>query len=177
MLFSSDMNIDFIQGVCEKLAGVTTDIKWGYDLVFSVGEKMFCVCSTEPPLKVSLKVSDEEFDEVCVREGFKPAPYLARAKWVLIDKPGKLNRQEWESFLRGSYELVKAKLPKKMQEKVQGTRGEAQAKAQGSKSKERAKVQGSENQGAKAKIKSKAQEEKHRSNRDTKKAKAKKGRT
>jgi predicted DNA-binding protein (MmcQ/YjbR family) len=120
------MNIDFIQNYCEQLPGVTTDIKWGYDLVFSVGEKMFCVCSTEPPLKVSLKVNDEEFDEICIRDGFQPAPYLARAKWVLIDKPGILNKQEWESFLKRSYDLVTAKLPRKIQEKVRGTGFKAQ---------------------------------------------------
>ena len=169
------MNIDFIQQVCEKLPGVTTDIKWGYDLVFSVGEKMFCVCSTEPPLRVSLKVNEDEFDEICIREGFKPAPYLARAKWVLIEKADKLSRQEWELFIKASYELVKARLPKKLQEKVQETRHKRQAKAQGSRSKERPKVQGSKNQGAKAKIRGKGQERTQRSNRKTKKAKAKKG--
>jgi len=167
------MNIDFIQEVCEKLPCVTTDIKWGYDLVFSVCEKMFCVCSTEPPLKVSLKVHDEEFDEICVREGFKPAPYLARAKWVLIDKPDKLNRQEWESFINGSYELVKAKLPKKTQEKVQGSRDKEQAKAQGTRLKKGTKAQDSmgKTKGTKGKIGKKNKLTKRKTNRKTKGAK------
>ncbi len=141
------MNLDFLQQLCNNWPGVTTDVKWGNDFVFSVAEKMFCVCSLEPPPKIAFKVRDEEFEELSIRDGFMPAPYMAKNKWVLITSPGKLNREEWEEFVRQSYELVKSKLPKKAQEslgkgtsnKVQGTR-----KAQGtSKRKEtRNKVQG-----------------------------------
>jgi predicted DNA-binding protein (MmcQ/YjbR family) len=109
------MNIDFLQQICEQFPGVTTDIKWGHDLVFSVAEKMFCVCSTDPPFRASFKVNDEEFEEISLRDGFQPAPYMARAKWVLVTEPGKLNRQEWESFIAQSYELVKSKLSNKTQ--------------------------------------------------------------
>jgi len=112
------MNLDLIQQVCEKLPGVTTDIKWGNDLVFSVAEKMFCVCSTDPPLRVSFKVPDDEFEEISVREGFQPAPYMARAKWVLVNQPLKLNKAEWKNFLEQSYQLVTAKLSKKTQNQI-----------------------------------------------------------
>ena len=67
----------------------------------------------ETPLKFSFKVKDEEFEEMSVRDGFKPAPYLARAKWVLLTEPSKLHSNEWKEFVRGSYELVRDKLPKK----------------------------------------------------------------
>ena len=126
------MNIDFLQQICEQFPGVTTDIKWGHDLVFSVAEKMFCVCSTDPPFRASFKVGDEEFEEISLREGFQPAPYMARAKWVLVTEPGKLNRREWESFIEQSYELVRSKLSKKTQENLgnaQGTRPKAQERS------------------------------------------------
>ncbi len=128
------MNIDFLQQLCDKWPGVTTDVKWGNDFVFSVAEKMFCVCSLEPPPRIAFKVSDEEFEELSTREGFQPAPYMARNKWVLITNPGKLTKREWEDFVKQSYELVKAKLSKKLQEKLEGTRN----KGQGT----RSKVQG-----------------------------------
>jgi predicted DNA-binding protein (MmcQ/YjbR family) len=112
------MHIVFIENFCSNLPGVTSDIKWGNDLVFSIAEKMFCVCSTDPPLKVSFKVKDDEFEELSVREGFKPAPYMARAKWVLVDHPEKLTRKQWEQFITQSYELVKEKLPKKVRESL-----------------------------------------------------------
>jgi predicted DNA-binding protein (MmcQ/YjbR family) len=79
---------------------------------------MFCVCSTDPPLRISFKVKDDEFEEMSVREGFQPAPYMARAKWVLVDKPEKLTKKEWEEFIKQSYELVKEKLPKKVRESL-----------------------------------------------------------
>jgi len=113
------MNLDFLQQLCNNWPGVTTDVKWGNDFVFSVVEKMFCVCSLEPPSKIAFKVKDEEFEELSVRDGFMPAPYMARNKWVLITNPGKLNRNEWEEFVKQSYELVKSKLPKKAQESLQ----------------------------------------------------------
>jgi predicted DNA-binding protein (MmcQ/YjbR family) len=121
------MNIDFLQQLTEKWPGVTTDIKWGNDLVFSVAAKMFCVCSLDAPFRASLKVKDEEFEELSVRDGFQPAPYMARNKWVLITNPGRLSKKEWEDFVKQSYELVKAKLPKKLQEELKedNTRGNA----------------------------------------------------
>jgi predicted DNA-binding protein (MmcQ/YjbR family) len=112
------MNIDFLQQLTGKWAGVTTDIKWGNDLVFSVAEKMFCVCSLDPPFRASLKVKDEDYEELSIRDGFQPAPYMARNKWVLITNPGRLSKTEWEEFVKESYELVKAKLPKKLQDQL-----------------------------------------------------------
>jgi predicted DNA-binding protein (MmcQ/YjbR family) len=136
------MNVDFLQQLCGNWPGVTTDVKWGNDFVFSVAEKMFCVCSLEQPPKIAFKVNDEDFEELSVRDGFMPAPYMARNKWVLITHPGKLTRKEWEEFVRQSYELIKSKLSKKLQEKlekVQGTKHKAQegSKVKGTKSKEK----------------------------------------
>jgi predicted DNA-binding protein (MmcQ/YjbR family) len=68
--------------------------------------------------KLSLKVHEDDFDELCQRQGFVPAPYMARNKWVLIDTSAKLSKRELESFVIKSYELVKAKLPRKVQQKL-----------------------------------------------------------
>lgn len=107
------MNIDFIRSTCLAMHAVTEDVKWDNDLVFSVGKKMFCITALDQPFKCSFKVKDEEFDELSATEGFMPAPYMARAKWVMITQPGRLQKIEWEAFLKQSYELVKAKLTKK----------------------------------------------------------------
>jgi predicted DNA-binding protein (MmcQ/YjbR family) len=76
------MNIELLRTYCLSLPAVTEAIKWDNDLVFSVGGKMFCVAALDAPFKCSFKVSDEEFEELSVLEGFQPAPYMARAKWV-----------------------------------------------------------------------------------------------
>ncbi|MFN3839474.1 MAG: MmcQ/YjbR family DNA-binding protein [Cyclobacteriaceae bacterium] len=108
------MNVEELERFCLSLPAVTEDVKWDNDLVFSVGGKMFCVTSLELPYRVSFKVPDHDFDELSSRDGFMPAPYLARAKWVLVSHPEKLKRRELEDFVRQSYELIKMKLTLKM---------------------------------------------------------------
>ncbi len=108
------MDTESLQKFCLSLPAVTEDIKWGNDLVFSVGEKMFCVTGLEQPFKCSFKVRDEEFDELSGRPGFLPAPYMARNKWLLVSNESGLKKKEWEAYIRESYDLVKAKLPKKL---------------------------------------------------------------
>ena len=108
------MNIETLRELCRSLPAVTEDIKWGHDLCFSVAGKMFCVAGLDGPLTVSFKVRDDEFDEVSNSPGMRPAPYVARYKWVLVEEIDKLGRKEWEHYVKQSYELVKAKLPKKL---------------------------------------------------------------
>ena len=74
--------------MCRALPGVTEDIKWGHDLVFSIGGRMFAVVCLEPPHTFSFKCTPEEFAELIEREGVVPAPYLARAMWVQEQEVG-----------------------------------------------------------------------------------------
>jgi predicted DNA-binding protein (MmcQ/YjbR family) len=108
------MDIESLRDFCRALPGVTEDIKWGHDLCFSVAGKMFCVAGLEGPLTFSFKVRDDEFDELSNSVGMRPAPYVARYKWVLAEEPGRLSRKEWEHYVRQSYDLVRAKLPRKL---------------------------------------------------------------
>ena len=112
------MNIEALRELCLGLPGVTEDIKWGADLCFLVGEKMFCVTSIDPPHSVSFKVTNDQFDEVVARQGIIPAPYMARNKWVNVQEWSILTDTEWETYVKQSYSLVKAKLPKKIQKDI-----------------------------------------------------------
>src|SRR3982750_1696912 len=112
------MDIDQLRELCLSLKGVTEDIKWEHDLCFSIGGKMFCVASLDPPFGCSFKVKDEEFEELSTREGFTPAPYRARAKWVKVTEPASMNQKEWSDRIRQSYDLVKSKLTKKLREEL-----------------------------------------------------------
>ena len=114
------MNIEDIQAICRQLPHVTEDIKWGNDYVFSIGAKMFCVVGlNESPTSASFKVRDEEFEEMCDRPGFKPAPYVAKYKWVWIEDIEKMKKADWKKYLQQSYELVKAKLPAKLKKQLE----------------------------------------------------------
>ena len=109
------MTIDTIRKICHTFPDTTEDIKWVEDLVFSVGRKMYAVVSLEPPHTVAFKCTPESFAELVEREGIIPAPYLARAMWVRENELGAtLDRRELEELLRASYELVRAKLPKRV---------------------------------------------------------------
>ena len=79
---------------------------------------MFCVINLEPPHTFSFKVTEDEFDELAGSEGFQPAPYLARAKWVLCTDPPKLNNRDLKNYLRQSYDLVSSKIPKKQRKEL-----------------------------------------------------------
>ena len=108
------MTIDIVRTICRAMPGATEDLKWGADLAFSVGGKMFCVVNTEPPHQMSFKCTPDDFAELTEREGLIPAPYLARALWVQqSDLAGEvLDRRELQQLLRTSYDLIVAKLPK-----------------------------------------------------------------
>jgi predicted DNA-binding protein (MmcQ/YjbR family) len=112
------MNIEELRSFCLRLPAVSEDIKWGNNLVFSVADKMFCLADLDPPFQVSFKVREEEFEELTSRDDIIQAPYFARMKWVKVTDEGRLSRQEWEHFLRQSYELVKSKLPNKIRDSI-----------------------------------------------------------
>ena len=113
------MTIEDIQQICRQLPGVTEDIKWEHDLVFSIGGKMFCVVGLDQtPTSASFKVTDAEFDEICAWPGFKPAPYVAKYKWVWIEDIRKMKKADWKKYVQQSYELVKEKLPAKLRKQL-----------------------------------------------------------
>ena len=95
------MTVETVRSICLAFSGVTEDVKWGNDLVFSVGTKMFAAVDIDPPHSLSFKCSVEAFNELVERDGIVPAPYLARAMWVQQEKlGGALDRRELESLLR-----------------------------------------------------------------------------
>ena len=113
------MDIETLRKICLSFPGAAEDIKWEHDLCFTIGEKMFAVTSFDEPFKCSFKVADDLFDEFLSREGFEPAPYLARAKWVLVSNDSGMNKQEWEKLLLDSYKLIVRKLTKKQRQLLQ----------------------------------------------------------
>ena len=113
------MNIETIRRICLSLPQVEEEVKWGHDLCFLIGRKMFCVLNLEPQRgdrsRVAFKATPEEFVELNEREGVIPAPYMARNHWVSLEDYSTLPGRELEARLARSYELVKVTLPKKLQ--------------------------------------------------------------
>jgi predicted DNA-binding protein (MmcQ/YjbR family) len=113
------VNLEKLRKYCLTHPGVTEQIQWGHDLVFKVGGKMFAVAATEPEGHVlSFKCSDEGFAELLEREAIAPAPYMARAKWVALERFDALSDREIEERIDEAYRLVFARLTKKQQAEV-----------------------------------------------------------
>ncbi len=129
------MDIDALRRLCLSFPGTTEQVQWGSDLLFKVCGKMFAVTPLEPaPVWLSLKVTPENFVELTERPGIIPAPYLARASWIAIESPTILPTPELASLLRGSYEIVVAKLSRKARESLSAkpaTRSSPKSKSKG----------------------------------------------
>ena len=103
-----------------KLPKVTLSIQWGDHYVYKVGGKSIAILC--PPggkeQTMSFKAADESFEILTRIKGIIPAPYLARAKWVQLDKPGRLPAKDLKAYLTRAHTLVAAKLPKKKQKEL-----------------------------------------------------------
>ena len=104
------MNVDSVRGYCLSFPQARENLQWGDDLCFKVANKIFAVLSLESvPPSLCFKCTPEKFAELCEREGIRPAPYVGRYKWVLLERLEVLGDEELEDLIRQSYEMVAAK--------------------------------------------------------------------
>lgn len=109
------MTADQVAAFCLSLPGAREDIKWGGVRVFSVAEKkMFALFHLSTHNDLAFKVDNELFLGFCDRPGIRPAPYLARARWVSMAAPYPLSEAELKERLIRSHQLVVGKLPKRI---------------------------------------------------------------
>src|ERR1700730_7790351 len=113
------MDASWIRDLCLSFPGVTEHVIWGSDLTFKVAGKMFAHTVLEPAqVWLSFKASAENFYELTERPGIIPAPYLARAQWVALETKDALSSTELSVFVRDSYDIIVAKLPKKTRDSL-----------------------------------------------------------
>lgn len=113
------MNIEEIRKFCLSLPRATEDIKWGNDLCFCIGEKMFAVTGLDSgDGQVSFKCTPEKFAELVERDGIIPAPYVARYHWVAVQKPDALAENELKDLISKSYQMVFEKLSAKVRKSL-----------------------------------------------------------
>ena len=98
---------------CRALPAATMDIQWGDDHVYKVGGKMFAATGPEGK-SFSAKFSDIGFEALTESGRGRPAPYLARAKWVYFDDLPSLDAAEVADWLKTAHELVASKLTRKL---------------------------------------------------------------
>ena len=115
------MDIEAIREYCLQLPHTTEAVQWGADLCFKVDGKLFVVAAIEMvPQRISFKCTPENFADLCERTGIIPAPYMARAKWVSLERLDALPNDELWDLIAQSYRLVFERLPKKRQAELAG---------------------------------------------------------
>jgi predicted DNA-binding protein (MmcQ/YjbR family) len=113
------MDIEWVRELCLSFPAVSEEEVWTDDLTFKVAGKMFAHTVLIPAsVWLSFKATPEKFAELTERAGIIPAPYLARAKWVALETKEALSPEELAPLLRESYDMVVAKLPKKIRDSV-----------------------------------------------------------
>jgi len=105
------MDVDSIRAYCMSFPQATENLQWGEDLCFKVRGKIFAIVGLDS-LRLCFKCTPETFAEMIEREDIRPARYVGRYKWVMLDRLDALRSDELEDLVRQSYEMVVAKAPK-----------------------------------------------------------------
>lgn len=111
------MSPEAFDKTARALPGATMDVQWGDDRVYKVGGKMFAATNGAAS-NVSFKVTDIAFEALTESGRARPAPYMARAKWVMFDDLAALDDAEVADWLATSHELVAAKLTRKQRAEI-----------------------------------------------------------
>ncbi|WP_318246121.1 MmcQ/YjbR family DNA-binding protein [Stappia indica] len=98
---------------CQTLTGATHVIQWGGASVWKVGGKIFAICShwrAGETDRISFKCSDLSYRILTDLPGISPAPYLARAKWVLVETGEALDDEDTRAHITAAHEIIAGKL-------------------------------------------------------------------
>ena len=102
------MNVDEIRAFCLGFPDATEKLQWGDDLCFKIGGKIFSMLGLDNP-RLCFKCTPEKFAELIEYEDIRPAPYVGRYKWVMLDRLTALRDDEVRDLIHESYQMVAAK--------------------------------------------------------------------
>jgi len=106
------MDVDAIRKFCLAFPEAAENLQWGDDLCFKIKGKIFCIVGLDNP-RLCFKCTPATFAELIEREDIRPAPYVGRYKWVMLDRIDAAPWDELRELIGQSYAMVAAKTPKK----------------------------------------------------------------
>ncbi len=106
-------NADAIRKLCMNFPQATENLQWGDELCFKFAGKIFAMLGLDNP-RLCFKCSPETFAELIEREDIRPAPYVGRYKWVMLDRLDAVSWNELQELIGQSYEMVAGRTPKKV---------------------------------------------------------------
>jgi predicted DNA-binding protein (MmcQ/YjbR family) len=112
------MDNERIRAICMAMTHVCETVNWGHHLVYWVGDrdiggKMFAMTDLDGTGSGVLwfHAGAERFHELVEVEGIRPAPYLAKAYWVMLERWDAMRPREVEEELKRAHALIYEKLP------------------------------------------------------------------
>jgi predicted DNA-binding protein (MmcQ/YjbR family) len=106
------MNVETVREFCLTFPHAKENLQWGDDLCFKINGKIFAMLGLDN-FRLCFKCSPQSFSELLEREDIRPAPYVGRYNWVMLDRLDALSWQELKDSIRQSYEIVASKATKK----------------------------------------------------------------
>ena len=98
---------------CRGLPAATCVNQWGGSEVYKVGGKIFAIAAAFGPgagPAYTFKASEMAY-ELLIEQGLaRPAPYLARAKWVQLVAQDALGETDLKAYLTEAHRLVAVRL-------------------------------------------------------------------
>lgn len=109
------MNHADVEKFCLSLPGATLSVQWGEERVYKVGGKMFAMQGpkADRPHHLYFKAGEMSYEILTRLKHIIPAPYLARAHWVYLERLDALKGKELKGYLERAHAQVAAGLPKK----------------------------------------------------------------
>ncbi len=114
------MNIEEFRAYCLSKKGTQEDFPFGNEtLVMKVMGKMFALANLDGPLTLNLKCDPEIAVELRERyPAVQPGYHMDKKHWNTVDMDGSVPDKLVRQWIDHSYELVVAKLPKKLKEEL-----------------------------------------------------------
>ena len=105
------MQIESIRKYCLSFPQARENLQWGAELCFKVGGKIFAILSLDSvPQRLCFKCTPQRFEELLEIEDIRPAPYLGRYKWVMLERLNALPPTEARELIGESYAMIAAKV-------------------------------------------------------------------
>jgi len=114
------MDNERIRAICLALPHACETLNWEHVLVYwagarEIGGKMFALTNADGTGDhvLCFHAGVERYHELLEIEGICPAPHLARAYWVALERWNVLRPREIEEEIRRAHALILAKLPRR----------------------------------------------------------------
>lgn len=110
------MRYEDVESFCLSLPAARLEVQWGAEHVYKLGDRIFAILGprSRRPYDLCFKASETSFFILTHLPDIVPAPYFARAQWVMLERLDALGTKELKAYLREAHRLVAARLTRRV---------------------------------------------------------------